>query len=191
MTDHQYRAAMEKLKKELAPSRYRHILRTVGLAKHLARKFKVNQKQAMLAAAFHDCGKYDSLQTQRRHIKIWKVSLNAFEKNTPALWHAPLGAVLARRHGVRDQAVLNAIRRHTTADSNMTKLDMITYLADALEPGRRFPGISHIRRLASRSLRQAFREALRLKMIHVLQQGNPLHPKALAAWNSMSGRQNL
>lgn len=177
---------LDRLAMTLSSSRFRHVRRTVQLAGSLASRHHVDLRQAVLAAALHDCGKLRTYEVQRRALKRWKVTLDSFERKYPVLWHAPLGAMLAwRMYGIKDRAVRRAIRRHTTAAAGMTKLEMLVYLADALEPGRRYPGVNHLRRLAGRSLELAFREALRAKVVYVMAQGRPVHPRAWRVWNNL------
>jgi len=168
----------------MSAEQHRHVMRVVRVADRLAARFGVDRRKACLAAVLHDCGKFSSDRVQKRLLAKFGVRLDRWERQDPRLWHAPLGAALAKQvYGVKDRAVLQAIRRHTTAEVGMTPLDMVIYLADGLEPGRRFPGIQGVRRLARRSLPVAFRQALRLKIRHVLEEGRPVHPRALFAWN--------
>jgi len=50
--------------------------------------------------------------------------------------HARVGAEIAReRYGVRDEAVLEAIRAHTLGGPALSDVAKVVFLADALEPG--------------------------------------------------------
>ena len=50
-----------------------------------------------------------------------------------------LGAEIAKReYGIKDEEILNAIRFHTTGRKNMTKLEKLIYLADYIEPNRKY-----------------------------------------------------
>ena len=58
------------------------------------------------------------------------------------LWHAPAGAALVKTEvGITDEDILSAIRFHTSGRPNMTLLEKVVYVADYIEPGRRFPGL--------------------------------------------------
>ena len=173
-----------ELKKDVSPSRYQHILGVIKIAERLAKRHGVNVERAGLAAALHDCGKFETFSAQRCALRRYRVSLDPIERATPSLWHARLGEELAkRRYGVTDRAVLRAIRVHTTADTKMTPLDMVLFLADALEPGRRYPGVDRLRKIALRSLKDAFRETLKMKMVNLLTKYRLIHPRAWSAWN--------
>lgn len=60
-----------------------------------------------------------------------------FELDHPFLIHAKLGAYLAgKKYGVEDPEILDAITWHTTGKPEMSKLEMIIYIADYIEPQR-------------------------------------------------------
>jgi predicted HD superfamily hydrolase involved in NAD metabolism len=96
--------------------------------------------------------------------------------------HAPLGAELAReRYGVDDPAVLSAIRKHTVAAADMSPLDTIVYLADALEPGRNYPERAALETLAFADLDAALRAVLRSSVEYLIVRGLEAAPQTLAA----------
>ena len=108
--------------------------------------------------------------------------IDAFERAHPIVLHARLGAELAREcYGVEDEAVLSAIRKHTVAAADMSRLDIIVYLADGLEPGRRFPERAHYARVAERDLEQALRELLSSTIRYLDSRGLETAPQTRAA----------
>ncbi len=44
--------------------------------------------------------------------------------------------------------IIDAVRYHTTGRYGMSLLEKIIYIADAIEPGRTYPGVDEIRKLA-------------------------------------------
>ena len=106
------------------------------------------------------------------------------KKKIRPLWHNKLGAVIAVKvFGVKDKAVLSAIRKHSTADNNMSALDKIIYIADSAEKNRKFKGVDGIRRAAKKDLTLGFVAALAKKINYVLEGGKTIHPKSISAWN--------
>ncbi|MCP6368247.1 bis(5'-nucleosyl)-tetraphosphatase (symmetrical) YqeK, partial [Klebsiella pneumoniae] len=78
------------------------------------------------------------------------------------LWHAPVGAFLVRNEvGITDKEVLDAIAYHTSGRPGMTLLEKIVYVADYIEPGRRFPGVDEVRELAKKDLNAALIQSLK------------------------------
>lgn len=105
-----------------------------------------------------------------------------YERAHPVVLHARLGAELAREmFGMTDSAVLSAIRKHTLADADMTALDCILYLADALEPGRTFAQRASLASLAMHDLRAATRATLSSTIELLRERGLEPAPQTLAA----------
>jgi len=171
----------EYLKVNLQPEKYRHTLGVVSFSLRLAEKNGVSFEKTRLAALLHDCGKETG-----RHKKYLKLArFDRFEKNIKALWHNKLGEVIARKHfKVKDKEVLSAIRKHSTADKFMSRLDKIIYIADIAERNRKFKGVEEIRKAALRDLNAGFILALAKKIEYVLLKQKVLHPKSIKAWNN-------
>ena len=72
----------------------------------------------------------------------------------------PDAAIARERVGVNDPEVLSAIEKHTTGAAEMSPLDAAVYLADSLEPDRKFPERADLWQLAMRDLEGAVRETL-------------------------------
>ncbi len=167
-----------QLRADLKPARMEHTAYVLETAIALAARFGADAKQARLAALLHDCAKY-----------LPEEQLLAFADTDPAMppiLHAPAGAVRAREiYGVNDEAVLSAIRLHTTGDANMTLLDKIIYLADMIEPSRAFEGVDEIR--SAGTVDDMMRLALSRSIWYIKEKGNPLHPATLRAYESLGG----
>jgi predicted HD superfamily hydrolase involved in NAD metabolism len=135
-------------------------LRTEKIALALAAKYRVGKKSAAIAALLHDCARRYSRPGLLKQARKLGLAIDPIRQLEPKLFHGEIGAWLARHEfGVRSAAILNAIRRHTTGAPGMTKLDKIIYLADHIEEGRDFAGVSKLRRLAFRDLDRAIYES--------------------------------
>jgi predicted HD superfamily hydrolase involved in NAD metabolism len=120
------------------------------------------------------------------------LAIEPFERRHPIVLHARLGAELAReRFDVRDEGILEAIRRHTLAAPGMSRLDAIVYLADGLEPGRDYPQRAELETLAFRDLDGALRAVLRSSLAYVRDRGLEAAPQTLAALASLTERSSL
>jgi predicted HD superfamily hydrolase involved in NAD metabolism len=121
--------------------------------------------------------------------------IEPYERAHPLVLHARLGAELAAEmFDLHDSAVLSAIRKHTLADPQMSALDHILYLADALEPGRTFDQRAALASLAMRDLHEATRATLRVTVAHLRERGLDPAPKTLAAMQALgvpSAREEL
>lgn len=141
-----------ELSKRLSLQRFEHVLRVRDMAKILAEKHTISVPDAEQAALFHDIAKNDAKESlEERLIKenVDKRYLSFHHE----LWHAPIGAIIARdEFGVENEDVLNAVRYHTTGRARMSPLEKLIYVADMIEPGRYFPGVEKLRELALENL---------------------------------------
>lgn len=170
-----------KLKKELDRQRFEHTLGVEQMAVNMARIFGEDEQQAALAGLLHDCAKCLPLSQMIKAAK--HEDIDPVMKESKALMHAVAGMCVARDvYEVKDEAVLSAIRWHTTGRAQMTNLEKIIYLADMIEPNRKpYPGLEPLREICMRDLDQAMHTALRMSLDHVMEQGKTLHPDTLAA----------
>ena len=67
----------------------------------------------------------------------------------------------------------------------MTLLDKIIYMADFIEPGRKFPGVEMIRELAFNNLDKALLAAFNQTIIYIVAGDGFLHPSSVAGRNSL------
>ncbi len=62
---------------------------------------------------------------------------------------------MANEFDIDDLVALYAVSYHTTGRANMSLLEKIIYIADAIEPGRSYPGVDQLRALALENINQA------------------------------------
>lgn len=174
------------VRKQLTHQRYVHTLGVLQSAIELAEAYGVDTKQAETAAIFHDYAKFRDLDEMKSIIENEVSIPNDLLHNHHELWHAFVGAYLVEKEvGIKDEAVLDAIRYHTTGRAEMTVLDKVVFLADYIEPGRRFRGVDEVRLLAQTSLNQAVCVALQ-NTIQFLQSKNvPVYHLTLEAYNDI------
>ena len=78
--------------------------------------------------------------------------------------HQITGAAVAYHEFGVNEAIRDAIRWHTTGKPDMTDLEKIIYLADYIEPNRRFDGVEQIRKLSYENMDAAMEDGLRMTM---------------------------
>ena len=178
--------AQEMLKGMVKPSRFRHILGVVESAEELAARFGVEPRRARWAALLHDCAKGMSYEDSVLAAGRIEPPVDRVTLSQPALIHAPVGALLAREvFGVEDEAVLEAIRVHTTGKRGMTALDLLLYVAYTIEPGREFPGVEEIRAAAKEDLVRAAVLCMNSTIRFVIASDGILHPGTVDARNDL------
>lgn len=161
--------------------RYAHVLRVARMAARLARAHGLDVALAMTAGLLHDLARLYSGRELIAACEARGMAIDAFERETPLVLHARLGAELAHeRYGVDDPAVLSAIRKHTVGAADMSGLDKVVYLADGLEPGRDFPERAALARQAIEDLDAAVPAVMRSSAAYLRERGLSVAPQTLA-----------
>ena len=88
---------------------------------------------------------------------------------------------MERDYGITDRDIINAVSYHTTGRAGMSLLEKIIYIADAIEPGRNYPGVEDVRVLAWQDLDRACLLSLERTIDFVRGQGNFLDSDTLEA----------
>ncbi len=162
--------------------RFAHSLRVARFADRLAQRHEEPAGRARLAGLLHDLARLYAPERLVAECEERGLALDGFERRHPIVLHARLGAELAReRFDVDDPAVLSAIGKHTVAAPEMSRLDCIVYLADALEPGRAYPERARFEALAFRNLNEAMRAVLGSTLTYLRERGLEAAPQTLAA----------
>lgn len=173
----------------LKPGRVAHVLGCRDTAVELAKHWGANTTDAARAGILHDVTKAlgDSLQLTlcREH----GIILDTFSKQNPKILHALTGSVVAERIFGENQAVVTAIRNHTTGRAGMSLLEKIIYVADYMEPNRDFPGVEELRRLAFSDLDGALRLGLEMTVSILRANGAQISAASLEALEYLN--QNL
>jgi len=165
-----------RLKERLPAKRFEHSVNVSRTAIELAERHGVNTEKAALAGLLHDCAREIATPCLLQEAAANGIHVDAVSQSEPILLHAPLGAIMAARdYGSDDPAVLQAIRRHTVGGEDMTLLDMIIYLADFIEPGRKGPDFELLRRVAFDDLEEALLLGYDQSIRHVLSRQGGLH----------------
>lgn len=178
--------AIDRVKMELSPSRFEHTLRVVEESERLAIRFGGNIEKVKLAAALHDFAKNWPAEKLKDYIIKNDLPEDLLDHHKE-LWHGPVGANVAKKEfGISDSEVLGAIRYHTTGRAQMSKVEMIVYLADYIEPGRSFPGLAEVRVTSKESLPRACGQVARNTLLYLVQRNNTVHPDSLHAYNDLT-----
>ncbi len=181
-----------RLRETLKPGRFEHTLNVAALADALAWRHGVDSGKARLAGLLHDAGRRFAPPVMAAYARKHrlKIPLGAqMAESEPLLLHAFISEHLARTEfGIKDAAVLSAIRNHTLGDPQMSKLDRIVYVADACSADRTYPGADKIRALAFRDIDEAFESCVAVKLSHALSRRAWIHPLTIQLLNSLAVR---
>lgn len=140
----------EKLKDRLTDKRYEHSLGVEYTAACMAMCHNMDIEQAAIAGLLHDCAKNYTATEKIMKCEKYGLPISGYERQNPELLHAKLGAAVARdKFRIKDREILSAITWHTTGRPNMTELDKVIYIADFIEPNRKYlPEMDEIRKEA-------------------------------------------
>jgi len=165
----------------LKPSRVAHVLGCRDTAVKLAKIWGADETDAARAALLHDITKALDGPLQLALCRAYSMELNNFSVQNPKTLHALTGSMVAQQIFGENEAVVSAIRSHTTGKANMNTLEKIIYVADYMEPNRDFPGVEELRHLASTDLDKALKMGLEMTLNLLVQQGREVSPESLEA----------
>lgn len=170
----------------LDPRKFLHVLGVAHAAVALAMRHGVDEQWAMTAGLLHDRSKNMTPEEIEADLKERGIEIPEEDRAFPALWHgfhaaAAIGTELDLTREQGAEEIAEAVRLHSTADSPIGPLARILFIADFTEPGRDFPGLNELRRIARQSLEDGYRRVLEHKCRYMKRQGKTLSPRALRA----------
>jgi predicted HD superfamily hydrolase involved in NAD metabolism len=173
------------LKSSITENRFNHSIGVANCAKELSERFNCDINKAYLSGILHDCSTYltgDEMISLAEKIGI-KITMEA-RKDPVSVLHAELSAYIAeQKYGIDDMEILQAIAYHSSGGINMTALDKIISLADAIEPSREGSEIDRLRIIAESDLDEAFLEKYSLYMINTISSRYNLSIKKTEVYN--------
>jgi nicotinate-nucleotide adenylyltransferase len=144
------------VRQAVSGSRFTHILGVREAGVRLARIHGVPMQKMGVAAILHDCAKNMEISRLQAIAQNARLTRDPIVLSSNALLHGLVGAHIAKmRYHINDTHILNAIRYHTTGRSGMDKLELALFVADAIEPSRKYPGLEQVREQAELDLRLA------------------------------------
>ncbi|MGL5439291.1 MAG: bis(5'-nucleosyl)-tetraphosphatase (symmetrical) YqeK [Filifactoraceae bacterium] len=172
------------LKSELSAKRFDHTMRVVETAIKIGEVYNMNLNNIKLAALLHDCAKnYAEQELMDLSIRN-NVKLNEFQVKNKELIHSVLGRAIARNvYGIDDMDVLNAIEYHTTGRANMSNIEMIIYIADFCEPGRKVPDAEKVYNMAMVDLKESLYIAINASVKYLLNANKQIDIKSIECRN--------
>ncbi len=171
------------------PMRAAHSVRVAETAAKRAATLPLDERQVITAALLHDCAK--NLTAESPLLQDFRLQAEWGEVPAPVL-HQFTGAYVAEREfGIEDEAVLDAIRYHTSGREDMTTLGALIFLADMVEEERVYDGVDVLRRAywqegeksqSETLLFECLREALRRTVEYLEEKGERVYPLTKRAY---------
>lgn len=166
-------------------NRVQHVIGCSETAARLAELYGEDVTAARRAGILHDVTKALNGEEQLHLCEKYGIILNQFERQHAKLLHAKTGAALARCLFGESELVADAINWHTTGKAHMTTMEKIVYLADYMEPNRKFEGVEQLRRLTFQNLDEALHLGLQMSVNQLNRRGLEIDPNSLAALHSL------
>ncbi len=160
----------EEVMSLLKDNRKAHVKGVRKMAAELAVRYGANVEDAERAGLLHDVTKAIDGPLQLTFCHEYGILLNKFSSENPKTLHALTGSYVAKRLFGENEAVVSAIRWHTTGRAEMTLLEKIVYLADYAEENRRFPGVEELRETILRDIDAGMRMGLEMTMAQLITQ---------------------
>ena len=137
----------EIVKSKMSLKRFTHTLGVVEMSEKLAKIYNADIEKCKVAALLHDICKEMNMEYIKNICKnnfINELSEEDLENNE--ILHGFAGSYYVKTElGINDKEILNAIKYHTVGAKNMTLVEKIVYIADAIEYGRNYPSVVEIR----------------------------------------------
>jgi predicted HD superfamily hydrolase involved in NAD metabolism len=180
-----------KLKQALPHRRFNHSVNVMKCAAELAFRYNEDRDKAILSGLLHDCARGIKTSEAFKLCKKYNIEVDSITSVQPVLLHGPLGAcIAAEEYGVNDESILRAIRFHTTGYENMDMLTKIIIIADYIEPGRNFPGVDEIRKIAFEDIEEALVKALDSTIKYIIAKEALIHPDTVRTRNFIVYQKN-
>jgi predicted HD superfamily hydrolase involved in NAD metabolism len=158
----------------------------VETARRLAARWGAPEQTVAVAALMHDWAKQMPAAQLLAEAQARGLVTDPAEIAAPHLLHGPVAAALLAEQGlVTDPVALEAIRWHTTGRAGMGLVEQVIWLADYIEPGRRFEGVEPVRRLAERDLIEAILQGIDQSLRFLLDRRWPIHLASIQAYNGL------
>ena len=172
----------------LKPNRVAHVLGCRDMAVELAKRWGADVTDAARAGLLHDITKAIDGPLQLTLCSEYGTMLSDFSRRYPKTLHALTGSLVAERIFGEKEAVVNAIRHHTTGKANMSLLEKIIYIADYVEPNRTIAGVDQLRHLAFTDLDAALKMGLQMTVSYLNEQGSEVSPESREALAWLTGK---
>jgi 2-amino-4-hydroxy-6-hydroxymethyldihydropteridine diphosphokinase len=131
------------------------------------------------AGAWHDALR-DAPEAQLRE-------LTGDHTSPTELLHGPAAAEMLAREGETRSDVLDAVRWHTIGSARWGRVGRALYVADFLEPGRKFASTDRafLASLVGRDFDGVLRQVVRMRIEWSLREGLEIFPETAQLWNSV------
>ena len=182
--DRKYLQLIGKLKNSITETRLNHSINVMNTAEQLALIHGFDVEKAKMAGLLHDCAKNLNEEEIDKTCNETGFIPDEIEMVQKKLLHGPIGALLAKKeYGIDDKEIFDAIYYHTTGRANMGNIEKIIYVADYIEPGRRFKNVDIFREISKTNLDLCIKMCADSTLKYIIKKGGLIHPRTVDARN--------
>lgn len=168
----------EIVKSKMSLKRFTHTLGVVEMSEKLAKIYNADIEKCKVAGLLHDICKEMDMEYIKNICKnnfMNELSEEDLENNE--ILHGFAGSYYVKTElGINDKEILNAIKYHTIGAKNMTLVEKIVYIADAIEYGRNYPSVVEIREETFKNLDKGILMEIEHKEKYLESIGKKSHP---------------
>jgi HD superfamily phosphohydrolase YqeK len=160
-----------------------HIARVTALIDEWAEAMHLDAAERH---AWHDAARWHDALRDATEVVLRELAGN-FPAADTNLLHGPAVATRLKQDGEQRTPVLEAVKWHTIGNKGWDRTGKALYMADFLEPGRKF-GVTDRQYLAHQvphDFDGTFRQVVRLRLEWTLREGKPLFLETVDLWNSV------
>ena len=158
-------------------TRYEHSKRVAKVCVQLAKQFGLKKKEAYLIGISHDICKHYDNELMINTAKKSGEEIQPFYLEDPHALHGmAAGVVLREKFFISDEALIEAVSNHVIGKIGMNDYSKILYIADKVEPGRKFSTKVYRKELFSRTLDEMMGKVLKQSFDYVLKKGYKPYP---------------
>jgi predicted HD superfamily hydrolase involved in NAD metabolism len=171
----------------MSETRFIHTRGVVETVSRLVTRYDLPGLAALrIAGWIHDAAKECTDSCLLEKARQLGCTIRAVDMQFPPLLHGAVALGLARQDlGIDDPVITTAVLYHTTGHPDMSPADKAFYLADLIEPSRKYGWIEQARQVAEHDLDEALLFAITYQIRRLLKHGAVIDPHALDLRNKL------
>lgn len=166
--------------------RFNHMEEVVKMALYLKDmygddKFDIDYEKIKISGILHDYTKNMSFEEAVQYLSKYLNNEELEEaKKAPSVIHSITAYYLVQEElGINDEEILKAILNHTTGAPNMSPLEELIFVADAIELTRVYDGVEEIRKRVYEDFYKGMLYMIEQTLKHLKEKGWYINPKTM------------
>jgi len=180
--------ARELAQKSMSKQRFKHTLGVAEMARKLAVLNAMELDKPLIAAYLHDVAKEVPIKRQLELAREWGLLNYPEDETAPKVLHGPIAAHWLKQERGLNSEICAAIAHHTLGAPGMSRLEMLIYSADMVEPGRDFPEVDKLRQALYDDLEKGTLVCVEHTLNYLKHNKQTIHPLTLKTYEDLQRR---